>query len=125
MKSHPDIDLSRISDAALRRVGEKVVEGRRLDAADAVVMFRSPDLLGLGALVPCLLALGSNLPGYGLLWRHTPFHATRVPERLLPVASLCLAALVAVAIACVVSTLSRTRLVVVVADQPGVRHGRT
>ena len=50
MKSHPDFDLSRISDAALRRVGEKVIEGRRLDDADAAVMFRSPDLLGLGAL---------------------------------------------------------------------------
>jgi aminodeoxyfutalosine synthase len=50
MKPHPDFDLSRISDAELRRVGQKVVEGRRLDDADAVVMFRSPDLLGLGAL---------------------------------------------------------------------------
>ena len=50
MKSHPDFDLSRVSDAALRRVGEKVVEGRRLDDADAALMFRSPDLLGLGAL---------------------------------------------------------------------------
>jgi aminodeoxyfutalosine synthase len=50
MKSHPDFDLSRISDAALRRVAEKVVEGRRLDDADAALMFRSPDLLGLGAL---------------------------------------------------------------------------
>ncbi len=50
MKPHPDFDISRISDAELRRVGEKVVEGRRLDDADAVVMFRSPDLLGLGAL---------------------------------------------------------------------------
>ena len=50
MKSHPDFDLSRVSDAALRRVGEKVVEGRRLDDADAAIMFRSPDLLGLGAL---------------------------------------------------------------------------
>ncbi len=35
--------------------------------------------LGLGALVPCLLALGANLPGYGLLWRNTPLHSTRVP----------------------------------------------
>jgi aminodeoxyfutalosine synthase len=50
VRPHPDFDLSRISDAELRRVGEKVVEGRRLDDADAVVMFRSPDLLGLGAL---------------------------------------------------------------------------
>ena len=29
-------------------------------------------VLGLGALVPALLALGSNLPGYGVIWRHTP-----------------------------------------------------
>ena len=69
--------------------------------------FRSRRLalvLGLGALVPCLLALGANLPGYGLLWRNTPLHATRVPERLLPIACLCLAALVAAAIACVSET---------------------
>ena len=72
-------------------------------------------VLGLGALVPCLLALGENLPGYGLLWRNTPLHSTRVPERLMPIACLCLAALVAVAIACVVSTLSRGRLVAAVA----------
>jgi len=72
-------------------------------------------VLGLGAVVPCLLALGSNLPGYGVFWRNTPLHATRVPERLLPIACLCLAALVAVAIACVVSTLSRSRLVAAVA----------
>ncbi len=72
-------------------------------------------VLGLGGLVPCLLALGSNLPGYGLLWRHTPFHATRVPERLLPIACLCLAALAAAAIACVSETQARSRLVTVVA----------
>ena len=72
-------------------------------------------VLGLGALVPCLLALGSNLPGYGLLWRNTPLHATRVPERLLPIACLCLAALAAIAIACVSETQARSRLVTVVA----------
>jgi len=72
-------------------------------------------VLGLGAVVPCLLALGSNLPGYGVLWRNTPLHATRVPERLLPIACLCLAALAALAIACVESTLSRSRLVAGVA----------
>jgi len=66
-------------------------------------------VLGLGALVPCLLALGSNLPGYGVLWRNTPLHSTRVPERLLPIACLCLAALAAVAIACVSETQARTR----------------
>jgi hypothetical protein len=55
-------------------------------------------VLGLGALVPCLLALGANLPGYRTLWEHSPLHSTRVPERLLPIACLCLAALVAFAV---------------------------
>ncbi|MGH3071891.1 MAG: hypothetical protein ACRDNB_06430 [Gaiellaceae bacterium] len=68
-------------------------------------------VLGLGAIVPALLALGSNLPGYGVLWRHTPLHATRVPERLLPIACLCLAALAALAIACVSETQARRALV--------------
>ena len=72
-------------------------------------------VLGLGALVPALLALGSNLPGYGVIWRHTPLHATRVPERLLPIACLCLAALAAVAIACVSETQARARLVAALA----------
>jgi hypothetical protein len=72
-------------------------------------------VLGLGALVPCLLALGSNLPGYGFLWRNSPLGATRVPERLLPIACLCLAALAAYAIACVPVTRSRPRLVAAVA----------
>ena len=64
---------------------------------------------------PSLLALGSNLPGYGLLWRNTPLHSTRVPERMLPIACLCLAALAAVAVACVSETQARSRLVVAVA----------
>ena len=72
-------------------------------------------VLGLGALVPCLLALGANLPGYGLLWRNTPLHSTRVPERMLPIACLCLAALAAVAIACVSETQARSRLVAAIA----------
>jgi len=55
--------------------------------------------LGLGALVPGLLALGANLPGYETLWRHLPgLKNTRVPERLMPVACLALAALVAIAV---------------------------
>jgi hypothetical protein len=55
--------------------------------------------LGLGALVPSLLALGSNLPGYKLLWEHAPgLENTRVPERLMPVACLSLAALLAIAV---------------------------
>lgn len=72
-------------------------------------------VLGLGVLVPCLLALGSNLPGYGLLWRNSPLGATRVPERLLPIACLCLAALAAHAIACVSETQSLGRLAAAIA----------
>lgn len=55
-------------------------------------------LLGVGALVPLLLALGTTLPLYEPLWRHfPPLRYPRVPERLVPIASLCLAALVAYA----------------------------
>ena len=53
-------------------------------------------VLGLGALVPCLLALGANLPGYESLWQWAPgLDSTRVPERLMPIACLAIAALVA------------------------------
>ena len=56
-------------------------------------------LLGLGALVPAALALGTNLPLYEPLWNHVvAFRFPRVPERLLPIAVLCLAALVAFAV---------------------------
>jgi hypothetical protein len=56
-------------------------------------------VLGLAAIVPALLALGANLPGYEQLWRvFPPLHATRVPERLLPVSALAVAALVAHAV---------------------------
>jgi hypothetical protein len=55
-------------------------------------------LLGLSVALPSLLALGANLPGYEQLWRRfPPLHATRVPERFLPIACLALAALVACA----------------------------
>ena len=55
--------------------------------------------LGLGALVPCLLALGANLPGYETLWRQVPgLDATRVPERFMPIACLALGGLVAFAV---------------------------
>ena len=53
-------------------------------------------LLGLGVLVPSLLALGTKLPTYELLWRYVPgFNFPRVPARLMPIAVLALAALVA------------------------------
>ena len=52
-------------------------------------------LLGLAALVPCLLALGANLPGYETLWRLVPgLESTRVPGRFMPIACLAIAALV-------------------------------
>ena len=50
MESPGAFELSRISDTGLRRVAEKVLSGTRLDDADGLVMFTSPDLLGLGAL---------------------------------------------------------------------------
>ena len=57
-------------------------------------------LLGAGALVPIALALGTTLPTYELLWQWLPpFRFPRVPERLMPIACLALAGLVAVAVA--------------------------
>jgi hypothetical protein len=56
--------------------------------------------LGVGAVVPVLLALGTHFPLYSTLWHHfPPLRYPRVPERQLPVACLALAALVAVAVA--------------------------
>ena len=57
-------------------------------------------VLGLGALVPILLALGTHTPLYSPLWHALPpFRYPRVPERLMPVACLAIAALVAFAVA--------------------------
>jgi hypothetical protein len=57
-------------------------------------------VLAVGALVPMLLALGTHFPLYSTLWHHlAPLRYPRVPERLMPVACLCLAALVAFAVA--------------------------
>jgi hypothetical protein len=54
--------------------------------------------LGLMVLVPMLLALGTHLPGYATAWHHfKPLRYPRVPERLLPIACLALAALIAFA----------------------------
>lgn len=56
-------------------------------------------LLGIAVVVPVLLALGTNLPLYSALWEALPpFRFPRVPERLLPIAVLGLAALVAFAV---------------------------
>jgi len=44
------LDPSRLTDAALRPVAEKVLAGRRLDAADARALYATGDLLGLGRI---------------------------------------------------------------------------
>jgi hypothetical protein len=57
-------------------------------------------VLGLGAVVPIVLALGTHTPIYSALWHALPpFRFPRVPERLLPIAYLCIAALVAFVVA--------------------------
>ncbi len=57
-------------------------------------------LLGLGAVVPIVLALGTRTPIYSALWHALPpFRFPRVPERLLPIACLCIAGLVAFVVA--------------------------
>jgi hypothetical protein len=57
-------------------------------------------VLGVGALVPIVLALGTHTPIYSALWHALPpFRFPRVPERLLPIACLCIAGLVAFAVA--------------------------
>jgi hypothetical protein len=64
-------------------------------------------VLGLAAVVPCLLALGANLPGYETLWRVVPgLDSTRVPERFMPIACLALAALAAFALDAALTTLA-------------------
>jgi len=53
-------------------------------------------VLGLGVLVPVVLALGANTPLYEPVWEILPgLGETRVPGRLLPIACLALSALVA------------------------------
>jgi hypothetical protein len=57
-------------------------------------------LLGLGSIVPVLLALGTNTPLYSGVWHALlPFRYPRVPGRLMPIACLCIAALAAFAVA--------------------------
>jgi hypothetical protein len=65
-------------------------------------------LLGVAVVVPVLLALGTNLPGYTTVWRHfPPLHFSRVPGRFLPIADLALAALAAFACAAVLARAGR------------------
>ncbi len=43
-------DLARLRDPALRPIGEKLIAGVRLTADDGALLFRSPDLIGVGAM---------------------------------------------------------------------------
>ena len=45
-----DIDRGRLQDPALYAIADKVAAGERLSVADGATLFRSPDLLGVGAL---------------------------------------------------------------------------
>ncbi len=73
-------------------------------------------LLGLAALLPALLALGTNLPLYETLRDvFPPLRYPRVPGRFLPLANLALAALAAFAVAAVVARFQGGRRTAVVA----------
>jgi len=43
-------DLDTLRDPALRPIGEKLIAGARLTVEDGITLFRSPDLLGVGAM---------------------------------------------------------------------------
>lgn len=45
-----ELPLSRLSDPALRPIAEKLAAGERLDDADALTLYQTTDLLGVGAL---------------------------------------------------------------------------
>ncbi len=45
-----ELPLNRLSDPALQPIAEKLAAGERLDDADGLTLFRSSDLLGVGAL---------------------------------------------------------------------------
>jgi hypothetical protein len=65
-------------------------------------------VLGVAAVVPLLLALGTNLPLYEWLWdAFPPLRFPRVPGRLVPVADLALAALAAAAVARIIAAAGR------------------
>jgi aminodeoxyfutalosine synthase len=50
MSAVPDIHPDRLRDPALHPIGDKVRRGERLTAADAITLYRSPDVLGVGHL---------------------------------------------------------------------------
>ena len=48
MSAELTLDLARISDSELRKIGEKVASRTRLSHDDATVLFTTPDLRGVG-----------------------------------------------------------------------------
>jgi hypothetical protein len=76
-----------------------------LAAIGAVLLWRGgarglAGLLGVAAVVPPVLALGTHLPLYEWLWNaFPPLRYPRVPGRLMPIANLAFAGLAAVAVA--------------------------
>ena len=50
MPSPLELPLRRLSDPALRPIAEKLGAGQRLDDADGLTLFTSPDLIGVGTL---------------------------------------------------------------------------
>ena len=69
-------------------------------------------LLGVAALLPMVLALGANLPGYETLWETVPgLDVTRVPGRLMVIACVALAGLAALGLEWVLQ--EKRRLLVV------------
>jgi len=50
MTGAPAVAFDRIHDPVLRRIGERVAAGERLDASDGLALYRSGDLTGLGVL---------------------------------------------------------------------------
>jgi aminodeoxyfutalosine synthase len=45
-----EFDASRLTDPVVQRIGEKVARGERLTGGDALAMYRSSDLIGIGTL---------------------------------------------------------------------------
>ena len=45
-----ELPLNRLSDRALQPIAEKLAAGQRLDDADGLTLYETPDLLGVGAL---------------------------------------------------------------------------
>ncbi len=57
------VQLAQFRDPALVPVGEKVLNGQRLDRADALALYETADLLGLGSLAAYANAAEERRPG--------------------------------------------------------------